>query len=189
MESTTQTNNPGRRSPRNFSLLLSALGSLPFVALAQLPSVGQFSAAPDEWLLSNGQTWHHQTSSARPSSRLIFREPQEAERSVVEKAQQLFERSSAKSMALFDGNQVVWVGYKSPANSSKRFLSFSVGKTVTAMAVGKAICEGRFTLDDQVSKFIPELEGTDLGRATIEDLLKMSSGTWQGNSEIGRAHV
>jgi CubicO group peptidase (beta-lactamase class C family) len=86
-------------------------------------------------------------------------------------------------MALMDGNQVVWLAYKSPASSSSRFLSFSVGKTVTAMAVGKAICEGKLSLNGRVSQFVPELAGTDLGQATIEDLLKMSSGTWQGNPD------
>ena len=183
MKNTTQLHLPEGRSPRKFSLWLSALAFLPLIANAQMPSVGQFAAAPDEWLLSNGQTWHHQTSTARVTRKLIFREPQEAEKPVIQKAQQLFERSSAKSMALFDGNQVVWVGYKSPASSSKRLLSFSVGKTVTAMAVGKAICEGKLSLEGQVSKFIPELTATDLGQATIEDLLKMSSGTWQGNPD------
>ncbi len=153
------------------------------MAIAQLPSMGSFTAAPDEWLLSNGQRWHHQTSSARTPGQLVFREPNEAEKPVINKAQQLFERSSAKSMALMDGNQVVWLAYKSPASSSSRFLSFSVGKTVTAMAVGKAICEGKLSLDGQVGQFVPELAATDLGQATIEDLLKMSSGTWQGNPD------
>lgn len=162
---------------------LFVLAYLPLMATAQLPSSGRFTAAPDEWLLSNGQPWHHQTKSARTASKLVFRDPTDAEKPIVEKAQQLFDRSSAKSMALIDGNQVIWVGYKSPASSSRRFLSFSVGKTVTAMAVGKAICDGKLSLDGRVSQFIPELSGTDLGQATIEDLLKMSSGTWQGNPD------
>lgn len=163
--------------------LLCALTFLPLIAISQMPSVGQFASAPDEWLLSNGQIWHLQTSTAKVVAPLIFREPRGAEKAVVEKAQQLFERSAAKSMALFDGNEVVWIGYKTPASSSKRFLSFSVGKTVTAMAVGKAICAGQLSLDSQVSQVIPELAGTDLGNATIEDLLKMSSGTWQGHPD------
>lgn len=173
----------GSRSSVRFSLWACALMLLPCMATAQLPSAGQFTAAPDEWLLSNGQPWHHPTSTARTAGKLIFREPQGAEKPIIEKAQQLFERSSAKGMALLDGNQVVWIGYKPPANPAKRFLSFSVGKTVTAMAVGKAVCEGKLSLDGQVSKFIPELAGSDLGQATIEDLLKMSSGTWQGNPD------
>jgi CubicO group peptidase (beta-lactamase class C family) len=164
-------------------LAFSAVTVLPFTATAQLPSAGQYASAPDEWLLSNGQTWHHHTGTAPSVSPLIYRAPRETEKAVVEKAQRLFERSSAKSMALLDGNQVVWVGYKSPASASKRFLSFSIGKTVTAMAVGKAICDGKLSLDQSVSQIIPELAGTDLGVATMEDLLKMSSGTWQGNPD------
>ncbi len=156
---------------------------LPLAVFAQLPSTGQFAFAPDEWLLSNGQVWHYQTKAAKPASTLVFREPLSHEKEIVERAQRLFERSSAKAMALVDANQVVWVGYKFPASSSSRFLSFSVGKTVTAMAVGKAICEGKLSLDDQVGKVIPELSGTDLGKATIEHLLKMSSGTWAGNPD------
>jgi CubicO group peptidase (beta-lactamase class C family) len=182
---------PDRHAPRGERVLhtfLRALGlfflaCLPIMAIAQLPSVGAWTAAPDEWLLSNGQRWHHQTSSARPAGKLVFREPREAEKPLIDQAQRLFERSSAKAMALIDGNQVVWVAYKSPASSSSRFLSFSVGKTVTAMAVGKAICEGKLSLHGQVGQFVPELAGTDLGQATIEDLLKMSSGTWQGNPD------
>ena len=161
----------------------SALALLPLVAAAQLPSIGKFTAAPDEWLLSNGQAWHHQTGTAAAVSPLIYRAPLDAEKAVVDKAQRLFERSSAKSMALLDGNQIVWMAYKPPASSSKRFSSFSIGKTVTAMAVGKAICEGKLSLHQPVSQVIPELSGTDLGAATIQDLLKMSSGTWQGNPD------
>ena len=144
------------------------------ISAAQLPTSGQFTAAPDEWLLSDGQPWHHKTSAAETSVPLIFREPVGPEKTIVARAQQLFDRSSAKSMALFDGNQVVWAAYKPPATSSKRLLSFSVGKTITAMAVGKAICTGLLSLDSRVGKVVPELAETDLGKATIEDLLKMS---------------
>ncbi len=165
------------------SAILMALFLLPTQARAQLPKDGAHAAAPDEWLLSNGQTWHFQTAAAQSSAPLITREPNDAERVIVQKAKQLFGRSSSKAMALFDGNQVVWIGYKWPASGATRFLSFSIGKTVTAMAVGKAICQGKLSLDSRAGVMIPELEGTDLGSATIEDLLKMSSGTWRGNPE------
>jgi CubicO group peptidase (beta-lactamase class C family) len=164
-------------------LSLSTLALLPFMAAAQLPSVGKFASAPDEWLLSNGQAWHHHTSTAPTVSPLIFRAPRDAEKAVIDEAQSLFERSSAKGMALLDGNQVVWIAYKPPASPSKRFLSFSIGKTVTAMAVGKAICEGKLSLNQGVGQVVPEFAGSDLGAATVRDLLKMSSGTWQGNPD------
>ena len=162
---------------------LGGLALAPLLAAADLPSSGKFTAAPDEWLLGNGQSWHYQTTTASATAKLIFRAPQAVESGVVEKAKRLLENSSAKAMALFDGDQVVWLGYKSPADSSKRFLSFSVGKTVTAMAVGKAICEDKLSLQTPLAKVIAELAGSDLGGATVEDLLKMSSGTWQGNPD------
>lgn len=179
-----KTNVPYAMSRSAFlKFALASLMCLPLMVFAQLPSSGQFASAPDEWLLSNGQAWHYQTKVAKPAASLVFRAPLDHEKEIVEKAQRLFERSSAKAMALVDGNQVVWVGYKFPAGSSNRFLSFSVGKTVTAMAVGKAICEGKLSLADEVGKVIPELSGTDLGKATIEHLLTMSSGTWAGNPD------
>ena len=165
------------------STILALLTLVPVQVHAQLPRQGAFTAAPDEWLLSNGQPWHYQTFGARFAAPLLQREPEGAEREIVQRAEQLFKRSSAKAMALFEGNQIVWMGYKWPASRSTRFLSFSVGKTVTAMAIGKAICHGSLSLDDRAEALIPELVGTDLGSATIEDLLKMSSGTWKGNPD------
>lgn len=152
-------------------------------AFAQLPTVGAYSAVPDTWLLSNGQKWHYETASSNSPAQLNFRQPTATERLVVEKAIRLFQTSSAKSMALLDGNDVVWVGYKEPSNEQSRFLSMSVGKTVTSMAVGKAICAGKFSLTSVTQDIVPELKGTDLGKATVRDLLMMASGTWEGNSD------
>lgn len=150
-------------------------------ALAQLPSVGGYASIPDSWLLSDGPKWHHQTSTSNVPTQLIFRQPSLAEKPIVEKAIQLLETSSAKGMALIDGNNVVWVGYKEPSNERSRFLTMSVGKTVASMAAGKAICAGKFSLNSITQDIVPELKGTDLGKATVRDLLMMASGTWEGN--------
>lgn len=168
----------------NKKVILFLLSSF-FVNLtyAQMPEANGTAVAPDEWLLSQGQRWHYHTNTASKPKQLIFREPKAEEKSVVEKAQQILTSSSAKSIALVDGADVVWVGYKPPANSSSHFLSFSVGKTVTAMAVGKAICDGKFSLSSVTGDLIPELKGTDLGKATVKNLLMMSSGTWRGNKD------
>jgi CubicO group peptidase (beta-lactamase class C family) len=152
-------------------------------AFAQLPSVGGNASVPDSWLLSNGSNWHYQTAKSNAPAQLIFRQPTPTEKPIVEKAMRILENSSAKSMALLDGNNVVWVGYKKPANERSRFLSMSVGKTVASMAVGKAICAGKFSLNSVTQDIVPELKETDLGKATVRDLLMMASGTWEGNSD------
>ena len=144
---------------------------------SQAPMVGSFTAAPDEWLLSNGQRWHYHTEINHQAQALIYRSPNKNEVAVVEKAKAILDNSSAKAIALIDGDEIIWSGYKAPADSSSRFLSYSIGKTVTAMAIGKAICAGKLSLDDRAKKFVPELKDADLGKATVEQLLKMSSGT------------
>jgi thymidylate synthase (FAD) len=136
------------------SLLLSALLLLPLSSSAQLPSVGGHASVPDSWLLSNGSKWHYQTAKSNAPAQLIFRQPTPTEKPIVEKAMRILENSSAKSMALLDGNNVVWVGYKKPANERSRFLSMSVGKTVASMAVGKAICAGKFSLNSVTQEII-----------------------------------
>jgi len=164
-------------------LLLSALLLLPLSASAQLPSVGGNPSVPDSWLLGNGQRWHHQTAKSNTPSQLIFRQPTPTEKPIVEKAMRIFETSSAKSMALLDGNNVVWVGYKEPSNEKSLFFSMSIGKTVASMAVGTAICAGKFSINSVTEDLVPELNGTALGKATVRDLLMMASGTWEGNPD------
>jgi CubicO group peptidase (beta-lactamase class C family) len=146
-------------------------------AYSQMPMVGNYTAAPDAWLMGSGQRWHYHTDTAKQPQELVIKEPTGKEVAVVEKAKTILNNSSAKAIALMDGNKLIWVGYKSPANSDSIFLSFSIGKTVTSMAIGKAICSDKLSLSDSAESFVPELKGTDLGRATIQDLLKMSSGT------------
>jgi CubicO group peptidase (beta-lactamase class C family) len=150
---------------------------------AQLPSMGGFTSAPDNWLLSKGPSWHYKTEISSPPAPLIFRDPTHAEKAVIQRATLLLQNSSAKSMALINGHEVVWVGYNGGTNDKSTFLGFSVGKTVASMAVGKAICSGKLSLKTVAEDIIPELKGTDLGKATVHNLLTMSSGTWEGNSD------
>ena len=55
-------------------LFLLIAGSL-FVnyASAQLQHVNGYAAAPDDWLLSQGQQWHYHTNTASKSKQLNFR--------------------------------------------------------------------------------------------------------------------
>ena len=157
--------------------LLYLLLFLSVPAYSQMPMVGDYAAAPDNWLLGSGQRWHYHTDAAKRSQEIAVREPVGDEVSVVDRAKTILNNSSAKAIALIDGNQIVWAGYKAPANSNSLFLSFSVGKTITSMAIGKAICAGKLSLADSAEYFVPELKDTDLGRATVRQLLEMSSGT------------
>jgi len=101
----------------------------------------------------------------------------------VEKARALFASKPAKVIALIDGHDVVYEDAKPPVTDDSYLFSFSMGKTITSMAVGKAICAGKLTLATRADEVIPELKGKDLGAATVSDLLKMASGTTGGESD------
>lgn len=58
-----------------------------------------------------------------------------------------------------------------------RFISQSMGKTVTAMLIGIAVAEGAIrSVDDLAEVYLPRLQGTEYGKASIRNLLNMASG-------------
>lgn len=89
----------------------------------------------------------------------------------------------ARAFALLDGDTVVYQQFIAPANEDAIIFGFSMGKTVTAMGVGQAICAGMLRLDTKASEHVPQLSGKALGNATVRDLLRMASGTWEGNPD------
>lgn len=57
------------------------------------------------------------------------------------------------------------------------WMSFSVTKSVTSMLIGAAIQDGYIgSVDDPVSRYLPQLSGTGYDRVSIADALQMASG-------------
>jgi CubicO group peptidase (beta-lactamase class C family) len=90
------------------------------------------------------------------------------------------------SFMLLRHGSVVAEGWWSPYKADLPHLMFSVSKSFTSTAVGLAVAEGRFSLDDLVLSFFPEqapAEVSDfLAAITVRHLLTMSTGqvtdTW-----------
>ena len=59
---------------------------LPAVSLAQSPTVGGIAAAPDDWLLGQGQKWHYRTAPAQEPVALSVRAPNSGESAIIERA-------------------------------------------------------------------------------------------------------
>jgi len=146
---------------------------------------GGVSAAPDAWLLTkSGPPWWYRSSPSPQPTALQARPAGLGEAAVVERARQAFAtHPQAKALVLMDGNNVVWSETKAPAVPDSLFFGFSMGKTVTAMAVGQAICAGKIKLDTKASDVMPELQGKALGGATVHDLLRMAGGTAEQNPD------
>ncbi len=153
------------------------------VAQSILPTSRDGAITPDDWLIGKGRAWFYHGQPAANPTVIGSRTPTAEEKKVVAKAKELFANRPAKVIALIDGRDVVYKDFKVPANDDSYLFSFSMGKTITSMAVGKAICAGKLQLTTRADEFIPELKGKALGVATVRDLLRMASGTTGGDSD------
>lgn len=79
-------------------------------------------------------------------------------------------------LVIHDG-QIVLEKYGLGETAQDRWTSFSVGKSVTSTLLGAAIKDGYIgSVDDAVTKYIPELVGSAYDGVTIAQVLKMRSG-------------
>lgn len=67
--------------------------------------------------------------------------------------------------------KIIYQKYQRGYSESTPHLSWSMAKTITGILIAKASLEYKFSLNDQVSKFIPDFKGT----AKIIDVIQMSS--------------
>jgi CubicO group peptidase (beta-lactamase class C family) len=92
--------------------------------------------------------------------------------------------------------------YQYGRSPTDRFTSESMAKSITALAAGIALGEGRIrSLDDRAEAYAPNLRGTIYGGTTLRNLLRMASGarylqtydftgdTRRFSQEIGRAGI
>jgi CubicO group peptidase (beta-lactamase class C family) len=153
-------------------------------ALAQNPTQDGAARAPDEWLLEQtGRGYWAKTQPSPNPVTLNRRQPTAAEQPVVDRVQSLMATRPARAFALIDGNTVVYSQFNAPASEEAITFGFSMGKSVTSMAVGQAVCANKLKLDTKASELVPQLAGKALGAATVRDLLRMASGTTDGNPD------
>ena len=92
-------------------------------------------------------------------------------------ANELLQSRGTVALALIDNGNVVYEAYSKGATEDHRFISFSMAKSLTALTIGEAYCSGKISsLDDVAGKYAPELKNIPMGKVTIRNLLKMSSG-------------
>ncbi|MEM6994095.1 MAG: serine hydrolase, partial [Myxococcota bacterium] len=72
---------------------------------------------------------------------------------------------------------VVYEWYDAEDGASRRWISFSITKSVTSLLVGAAIADGSIgSVDDAAVQYLPELANGPYANVTIEELLRLSSG-------------
>lgn len=74
-------------------------------------------------------------------------------------------------------DSILYEEYFNGYNKQSIVASFSMAKSVTSMLVGCAIDEGLITsIDDPITKYVPEIKDKRLEKVTVKHLLQMTSG-------------
>jgi len=169
----------GRR-PLPILVLAAVLG------LASLPLPGLAQPAPVDFsFLRNPELrWRDLPPAAREQP--VAEDLRAPERDALRaQAQAALERPGTLALALIERGTLVFEGYAGGGSATDRFFSFSVAKSLTALAVGEALCAGRIrSLDDTAMSYAPELAGTAFGEASVRHLLMMASSAQSGGPEL-----
>lgn len=103
----------------------------------------------------------------------------------------LLASESLMGMAVVQDSRILFEHYAPDHGPDSRWISFSVTKSISSLLIGAAIQDGYIrSIDDEVSDYLPRLEGSAYGGSTIEDLLHMASGiAWNEDYENPQSDV
>ncbi len=101
-------------------------------------------------------------------------------------------RQRITGLLILKDGQIVAEHYQYDRTPAHRLVSQSMAKSITSLAVGFAVAEGKIrSLDDRAAEYVPELAGTGYGETTLRNLLRMASGirfseTYDGKDDAKR---
>jgi CubicO group peptidase (beta-lactamase class C family) len=86
-------------------------------------------------------------------------------------------RQRITGLLVIKDGQILAERYQYDRKDSDRFISHSMAKSITSLAIGIALAENKIaSLDDTVAKYEPKLADSPYGETTIRNMLRMSSG-------------
>jgi len=101
----------------------------------------------------------------------------------------LFFWNKSKALIVAKGDNIIYERYANNLSIDITPLGYSMTKSITAITVGYAICEGRIkSIDDKVSLYLPQLKETSWGNSSVRDLLIMSSGSFNSTQISGHVN-
>jgi CubicO group peptidase (beta-lactamase class C family) len=97
----------------------------------------------------------------------------------------LLEETATSGLLVLADGEIVHEAYALTGGPDTRWISWSVAKSFVSALVGIALEEGRFgSVEEPVTKYVPELSGSAYDGVRIKDVLQMSSGaSW--NEDYG----
>ena len=91
--------------------------------------------------------------------------------------QQFLERTYTNALLVMKDGRIVYEIYRNNTNDSTRFIAFSMTKSITSVLIGRALEEQRIhSIDDPITRYLPELAAGGYNGVTIRQVLQMRSG-------------
>jgi len=91
--------------------------------------------------------------------------------------QQFLDRTFTNALLVMKDGRIVAEIYRNNTRDNTRFIAWSMTKSITSILVGCALQEGRIkSLDDPITRYLPELVGGGYDGVTIRQILQMRSG-------------
>jgi CubicO group peptidase (beta-lactamase class C family) len=111
------------------------------------------------------------------SPRMLEYDPQSLPSNIANQAEAAAVKPNRVTLALIEKGKVVFSKRRDGVHDASLVVSYSMAKSLTAMMVGYATCEGHIKdLNDRVDQYVPELAGTAYGQSSIKNILNMASG-------------
>ncbi len=120
----------------------------------------------------------------RPLPRRVPEERAAGDRAAVASVEGYLEKyPETTGFLLIDRGRIVFEGYQGMGASGREFYGMSIGKSLTSLAVGRALCAGALSgLDAAAGRYVPEMANNNFGRSTVRQLLTMSSGAYKSKN-------
>lgn len=92
-------------------------------------------------------------------------------------ARDFLERTYTNALLVMKDGRIVYENYRNSTNESTRFIGFSMTKSINSVLIGCALEEKRIrSIDDPITRYLPELAGGGYNGVTIRQILQMRSG-------------
>jgi len=105
---------------------------------------------------------------------------------LINELNSLFFWNSTKALIVAKDNDIIYEKYAKGLDERITPLGYSMTKSITAITVGYALCEGLIkSIDDRTASYLPQLENTSWGNSSIRNLLIMSSGSFNSTQNNG----
>lgn len=89
----------------------------------------------------------------------------------------MYQDMETSGLIIIHDGDIVHESYGRGADAGTKFTTWSLVKSITSTLVGVAVADGKIdSVDDQLVKYLPEVEGTAYDGVTIKQALQMSSG-------------